>query len=189
MTDGKPKHEIQYEDRDTWIAGSSGTGIKEISLNRFQKAMIEGGKEMTGGGVQTRFVDGQTIQIAVPDQREIFINCVKMSYITIIPKIQEMKDDPKKNKIDLKHKFKMWDTTNSSLLNDHEEKLKNLRQKLSSKSKGYLSPNQDTDEYQLMYAAIKERHDNERVEKSRELLTLISLMLNHLNYFDEKGIT
>lgn len=181
----KPKDNFEYEDVDSWGGGSGkGVGIKEISLNRFQRAMLEGGKEMTGGGVQTRVIDGQVIQIAVPDQREIFINCVKMSHITIIPKINALKEED-----DLKKKFIAWEDNNKTIKKTYVDKLRRLQQDYKSKPQDYLAPNgNSSEEYNIKYTIIKEKLDLDRVEESRELLILISLLLHSLNYFDEGGL-
>ena len=75
----EPK-EIDVEIEDVGSGGltKNKKSFKSITMDQYHKCCIEGSKEMTLGGVTTRFIDGEEISYAVPNQVEIFINSVDM---------------------------------------------------------------------------------------------------------------
>ena len=74
---------IVVEDSENYSANA--LGIKEIALEAYRKCLIEGSKEMTKGGISTKIINGKIIKTDIPNQREIFINCVKMLGILLTP--------------------------------------------------------------------------------------------------------
>ena len=74
---------IVVEDSENYSANA--LGIKDIALEAYRKCFIEGSKEMTKGGVSTKVINGKLIRLDVPNQREIFINCIKMFGVLLTP--------------------------------------------------------------------------------------------------------
>jgi hypothetical protein len=74
---------IVVEDSENYSSNS--LGIKEIALEAYRKCFVEGSKEMTKGGVSTKIINGKIIRIDIPNQREIFINCVRGFGVLLTP--------------------------------------------------------------------------------------------------------
>ena len=71
--------DIIIEDSENFFSGGGkGIDIKQIVLSKFNKALDEGGKEMSKGGIQRKLINGVWMDIEVPNQREIFMNAVNM---------------------------------------------------------------------------------------------------------------
>jgi hypothetical protein len=70
--------DIEIEDTTNNFYSSKEKGKKEIICTHFERCMVEGSKEMTEGGVTRRLINGRVEEFAVPNQMDIFINCIKM---------------------------------------------------------------------------------------------------------------
>ena len=83
--------EFSYEDSESYRSDEK-VSVKDIILRLFQKALREGSKEMTAAGVQKRLIDGQVVELAVPNQMQIFVNSVQMVEIPLKPYFKKTKN-------------------------------------------------------------------------------------------------
>ena len=184
------KEEFHYEDGDSWHGSKDGLGIKEISLSAFQKAMREGSKEMTQGGVFSRYVDGELVQFAIPNQREIFINSVEMTHIVVKPHIMGLKENVPAQKI-VKD---MFDKIGGDLkeVNDSFNKQKDNLDLLTENRGGAMEHKVKMNlvaEYNNGLTDLEAERETAIVKVYHDLLSAISFLLNHIGYFEEKGMT
>ena len=80
----EPENNMSFEDSENF-AGSDNLSIKQIVLKQLQKCVEEGSKEMSGGGYRKRIFNNEVLEIFVPNQREVFVNNVKMLWILVLP--------------------------------------------------------------------------------------------------------
>ena len=95
-----PQHENEMQFEDTENYSNTKNTYAEVILKHIARTIEEGSKEMTGGGTRTRILNGQTYDIYAPNQREIFINCVKMLHLSTEYKLQRKEDQTKKQQIE-----------------------------------------------------------------------------------------
>ena len=79
---------IEVEDGENFY-GKKGLSKEQIILKALQKCMDEGSKEMTEGGIIKRMINNQVYELAVPNQKEIFINSIRILWTLIFPLILE----------------------------------------------------------------------------------------------------
>jgi len=138
--------------------------------------------------VFSRYIDGEVVQFAIPNQREIFINSVKMVHITVKPHISSLKEKVPADKI-IKKMFAdvvvQLDAIDKIYL-EEKEKLnvhtKNRGGNLDHKTRMKL-----IDEYNSGLSEIESTREMEIVNSYHLLLSAISFLLNNLGYFEEKG--
>ncbi len=87
MEEGGINKDMQVFETEGYKAGSE-YGMKIIVYKQLQKCIDEGSKEMTRGGKITRIIDGIPIDIAVPNQREIYINSCEHLKLLILSHIK-----------------------------------------------------------------------------------------------------
>jgi len=166
--------DIVVEDGENYhSSNSNGLGIKEITLNQFNKCVIEGSKEMVNGGVQKKLVNGVMHEIQVPNQREIFTNSVIMMEIIIVSKMQ------KKERKELSVQNVEIDQQIATLqkeYNEEKNRLKSLDKSLQAKKQG-VSPGE--------FIRNKDWYEMDKVDLYRCKLALISKLLDAENYFEE----
>ncbi len=88
---GEGYKDIETIETEGYKAGSE-FGLKSIIYKQLQRCIDEGSKEMTGGGTITRIIDGRPISIAVPNQREIYINSCEHLKILLLKHITDNLD-------------------------------------------------------------------------------------------------
>ena len=174
----------EYEDIENYGGGSGGGGIKEICLRLFSKACSEGSREWTESGIITRFMNGQSVEVMLPDQREIFINSVQMLHTAVLPKEMRCKDEPIKEMFKgVKEKISKLDKWKSEGMNDlrsefSKEKMQNLKVDMK---------NQKVMEYNHTVKDIETTYNHKLTQIHKELLNAISCLMDKLNYFEEVG--
>ena len=75
---------IEVEDGENYSSPNN-LGKEQIVYRALQRCLEEGAKEMSGGGIITRIVDGVEENFPTVNQREIFINSIKMFWSLILP--------------------------------------------------------------------------------------------------------
>ena len=88
MIDKNDFSNIEVEDGENFY-GKKSLSKEQIILKALAKCMDEGSKEMTEGGIISRVIGGQVYEIAVPNQKEIFINSIKIFWSLIFPIVIE----------------------------------------------------------------------------------------------------
>lgn len=173
---------IDYEDSESYSGGDKNIGIKEISLRLFQKAVMEGSKEMTQGGVFKRIIDGQLVEYSVPNQVEIFCNSVEMFYYAMQPYVSKGGKE-----------FKTQMTELLKQLTDDEKDYKKDVITIKSQTKnivqGYLSSNGINIADISNSVKIRfNKYENTKIKLRKDQLALLSELLSKLNYFEEGGM-
>lgn len=173
--------DIQFEDTENYSnPNKDGLSIQSIVLEQYKGCCREGAKEMTEGGIFSRFIDGQLIEVAVANQREIFTNHVEMLRITLVPEIDRLHVD--KDKV-IKDKFLKFDDDIKRLENGYMLSLDKVRVNYFQRSRTSSNAEQ---EYNFAVKQIKNTYEIQKVIIYRGLLIAISYLLNHLNYFQEQ---
>ena len=147
---------IVVEDSENYSANS--LGIKEIALEAYRKCFIEGSKEMTKGGISTKIINGKLIKMDMPNQREIFINCVKMFGILLTPFLLT--------------KTKYEDEANIIQNNISDLKMEGHKKYQESKAKN-------------TYEEIREVYEMALVDLNGDLLKVYSRLLDDISYLGE----
>jgi len=171
--------EFKYEDSEDWRGSNDSFSIKEIALRQFNRAMLEGVREMTSGGVKNRLVDGQIMEFVVPNQKEIFINAVEMAFMPLRPYVSKCSDES------IKDKFKTYDESIKQLNKNYTDTLVSIRKEYDSK----IGIGKDfSNEYNLRVRNVANNFENAKVSLSKQLLEAISYLLFDLDYFGETGV-
>lgn len=173
MEDGD-KTDIVIEDSDSFFGGKQGgIGIKEIAMANFNRACLEGSKEMIKGGIQRKLQGNHVIEVDAPNQREVFINSVKMVEVILLGHLQESKLKDKNGKVD---------DAISKCNTEYEIKVKEIKgteKQISNSTLGKRTIDPST--YRNLYDAFELKV----VDLYREKLALLGLLLKELNYFGE----
>ena len=148
--------EVQVEDSENYGAGEA-AGIKGIALEQYRRCIIEGSKEMSRGGTTTKVINGKVIKMEIPNQIDIFVNCVVSLGVILSPEFLEHEEyTEEKDKIE-----------------EEESKLKEkgiyaVRNSAKNKSD-----------------AVKSYYELLLVNLYRKKLKLYSKLLKEINYYDE----
>lgn len=136
---------VEVEDSENYM-GSKDMSKTQLIFRSLQKCMDEGAKEMSGGGVITRTIDGFKHKFPTVNQREVFINSIKSFWSLILPTIlrsytdlcqeelgdwtgvhNKINNDFQKERIIIKENFKTH--KNTSLLNADLDELQSMKEK------------------------------------------------------------
>ncbi len=173
---------IETIETEGYRAGSE-YGLKTIIYKQLQRCIDEGSKEMTSGGIITRIIDGRPIDIAVLNQREIYINCCEHLKILLLEHI-------KKNKKIIKELTQVDD-----FIKSFDDKEKGLNEKFEDEIKKTYAPysklsfrNQDkyADRLNVNIQRIKNKFEGEVIGLwKNEFLIVIPYLLSKTNFFGE----
>jgi hypothetical protein len=168
--------EIEFEDAETYRSKSTGVGIKEIALKQFQKCCEEGSKEMTNGGVMKRLINNEVVELAVPNQRELFINNVEMLRTILKGKIN-------KNKELMKPFILRFDSELERIKNEFNAKKVRLDADFSKKH--VRNQYSERPAYNQLMQQYYEEYELGKVKTYKKMLDALSLLIDRLNYFEE----
>jgi len=166
--------DIIIEDSENFFGGNGkGIDIKQIALGKFNKALEEGSKEMSRGGIQRKLVQGIWMDIEVPNQREIFINSVDMLRSSIISHLQTSK---------LKKDMDNIDKEIEELNKSYKERIQKLNENdknIKNRSFGKLGINTSA------FSTESDLYELNIVKLYKKKLDILSLLLKEINYFNE----
>ena len=169
--------EITVEDGEDF-RGAEALGIKTIALEQYRRCCVEGSKEMRNGGIVNKLIRGVIVPVEVPDQREIFVNCVKLLEIILAPELFQKKADERLKKI---HALdKKIDELKKSSKNAYAELIVVHDRRKRCKPESY-DPKSFSDDTRQ----INDETDSKMVNLFQEKLIILSQQLSELNYFDE----
>lgn len=172
--------EMDFEDSENYKGSSEGLTIKQIMLKQFQKCLDEGSKEMIGGGVTERIINGVPYFIPRQNQREIFINSVEQMRILAQPEI-------KKNEKKIKEHLEKFNNADRQLNLEYNRRLKSIKEKYAPGG-DWDGSKQATQNRNLEINDLEEWFETEKVFIYKNyLLTALSFLLNIENYFEEQG--
>ena len=181
----KQPEEVNVEIEDSGSIGFSKDkkSFKSIVMDQYHKCCIEGSKEMTLGGVTTRFIDGEEVSYPVPNQVEIFTNSIDMLNNLLIAKARH------NNKF-IGGKINKFYVGMKDITKKREERKKKLIKEYNKKStaispEGYNQRQEFDPIYKKINNDIKKIYSSERLRWYKYLLEVHTLLLDKLNYFEE----
>ena len=175
-----------YDSLEITEGGSSDKSLYSVQVMEQYRACIrESSKEKTTGGIIYRIINGEKVEVAVPNQLEIFINTVDALFVMLTPYVVDHQDHIGKevNDFDDRHKK----------IKEHAEKLrKQYTKKFNSMStkkgpNGISERDLHRDKYKLLMKEINEREELSLYEANKYLLVAMTKLLKRLNWFEELG--
>lgn len=166
------------------IYGKKDESFKGLVLNQYKKCLEEGSKEMTRGGVITRFINGEIVEYMANDQVQIYINCINSLKDTLTDMI-------KKHPEFMNPKFTKFNDSMKKLKDKRQKRLRRLSTiyKKTSRNRnpeGYSSRENILPFIKRQKKNIKDSYDNEMLHIYRtKLLEALTLLIGKLNYFEE----
>jgi outer membrane murein-binding lipoprotein Lpp len=169
MVEKSKFQDIIVEDGEGFGGGGQ-IGAKEIFMEQFRRCCIEGSKEMVKGGKKVKVVRGIATEIDVPNQREIFVNCVRIFETILTPDLE------KESKINeqIKH------------LSAKVDNLKLDYKKVYNKTQ-HQYKNSSTNVYNRRIDDLADGFELENVNIHREKLVVLSRLLKEIGYFEEQS--
>lgn len=86
-----PDEDIEFVDAENYVPEQKGSmTYEQIVLNQINRCVTEGSKEMVGGYFKEKVArTGQSIEIYVPDQRQVYIQSINSLYDLLLPYFDE----------------------------------------------------------------------------------------------------
>ena len=177
--------EMSFEDSENH-SGAENLSIKQIVLKNVQTCMMEGSKEMDGGGVRRRIINNIPLEVYAPNQREIFINSVDMLWILVKPFYNP--DNCKDSRV----------IEIIGRIDENESELDNLSNEALNKKFSWVVMNTHNSKnchrakseyHNCLIKICTEFREKTKVSLYRERLIAISLLLKTLDYFEESGFS
>lgn len=172
---------IEVEDGEDY-RGAEALGIKIIVLEQYRRCCIEGSKEMRRAGISNKIIKGIVVEVEIPDQREIFINSVKMLEIILAPELLQKEGNKYLKQLEeIDKRIKKLEESYEEIRKEFGDAFseKNKRQpEIFNREKSYSQETRMKDD---MFSKL--------VILFQDKLILLSIKLNDLNYFDEESIT
>jgi len=180
----KPNTEHEYEDPDSYGSPKE-LSFKEITLSLMKKALDESSKECSAEmGIVKRFINGEIIELFIPNQREVVINSVNACRLWLGDRIQKC------DNTDIKDKFEILDTKLLNLdkwMKEQDHNLNNAQQKLNPQHMTAENYKQRIKEFNTQTSDLAKMYEHRKHYIHLELLGALSLLCAHNNYFDKKG--
>jgi len=161
--------------------------FKSIVLDQYERCAIEGGKELTSGGVQKRFFDGQVVSILVPNQIQIYCNVVDQLKLLLYPQIQ-------KEAATIGDKVNAFEDSKIKLLKWRKGIIKKIHERFQETST-YEQPDGTTERERSapvakqLIVSVENQYEQKIYELHKDLFGDLSFLMNKLNYFEESGST
>ena len=183
MGEDSGEGEITFEDVETYRKEDEKISFWSIALKQYDHCIKEGSKEMQTGGIMERVINGERIQMIVPNQREIFINSVRMLYGVLTPLVK-------------KHMGKKKEC---------EESFGSINKRMDELEKAYDPeqymdmPELDDPEYQKDPESLKQyyfsvvdrlndKKESKLIELHRKLLIELAFIMASENYGSERSV-
>lgn len=168
----KDNSPIEYEGED--YRGQADLKSQQIILRAYNKALLEGSKELTQEGTRTRLIDGQPVVVATPNQKEIFVNSVEMSYLSLSAFVAKCTDK------------KLVERINNNLAK--KEKIFHFyRQRINEIQRRNQYDDSKIFETNELISFENKRREHDIYLLHKDLLQLLTELLAHYNYFEEGG--
>jgi len=174
---------IQVEDPNAMP--TEGGTVKELVMRQLSRCVTEGSKEMDGGGIRKRIVQGQLVEIGVPNQREIFINSVEMLYFILEPYLKNDKAVIKK----VGKLFDNFDKNKDGICLEYQKNLTNAQNRanfITANARGWVK-----DDSKGVYGEesqkARENYELKLVDLYKKRLQALSFLLDELDYFSNVG--
>lgn len=175
---------IEVEKDSGNIYGKKDDSFKGLVLNQYKKCLEEGSKEMTRGGVISRFINGELMEYVASDQVQIYVNCINSLRDTLTDMIF-------KHETFMKPKIKSFKESIKTIQKKRAVRLKKLsdiyvKTSWNRNPDGYSSRNKIIPLIRKQKKVIKDSYDKEMVSIYRnKLLGSLTSLIGKLNYFEE----
>ena len=166
---------------DEFSFNRGGKTGQTIVLEQYNNCVKEGSKEMSPGGVQKRVINGEVVEVFVPNQVEIFINHVEMLKRALVHDTEHESDIAKK--------LNWFEEQRRRYILQYKKKRHDLLKYFNSLSsvknpEGYS----ETDLYRDKYSRLKqhiERVYNEKMLElyQEQLFPFLTLLISRRSYF------
>jgi len=179
-------NEIEIEDVDNMMSSNQTNSFKALVMEQYKRCCTEGSKEMTVGGMVTRMINGQKIEMMMPNQIQIYINTVEHLRILLDPKIQfhgkygKLVNTINKKTIALNRRLKK----EKEGIRDKYNKLSDKREQGGSSEKQMYYQ-----DYIDKLESYKNKHEFRKYMLYKDLLSILSMLLDKLNYFEEESFS
>lgn len=81
---------VTFVDAENYMGGKDPTiTYEQIVLMQIKRCVEEGSKEMSGGYMKEKMTNKGMIEIYVPDQRQVYIQCINSLYDLMLPHFDE----------------------------------------------------------------------------------------------------
>lgn len=161
--------EMQFEDTENFRGGDK-DNFSQICFWHLRKCVEEGSKEMDGGGVRKRIINGEAVEIFVKNQREIYVRSVDNLYVLLSGKLKGEKD--------LYEEFQ-------ELIDEIGEDFDEIE--LNSQKKGRGLSNRFNSLKVGMSSGELNQKELRQVKYARIKFLILNELLERHNYFDEAG--
>jgi len=178
------------------ISEAEGTGFEHTDSDFYKKSDIdtywdvifkqlrhccaEGSKEMTVGGVATRFIGGQVIELNLPNQREIFCNSIFILKVLLTKFLNNKGNEDYKKQLDeLKEIYE--DKREKMILIEDNPNIKELRRivlKTDNESKRMSATNM----YNDLLKSNKKQLEELETEYSKKVLAVSVQLMDQENF-------
>lgn len=160
---------MQFEDTENFRGGDK-DNFSQICFWHLRKCVEEGSKEMDGGGVRKRIINGEAVEIFVKNQREIYVRSVDNLYVLLSGKLKGEKD--------LYEEFQ-------ELIDEIGEDFDEIE--LNSQKKGRGLSNRFNSLKVGMSSGELNQKELRQVKYARIKFLILNELLERHNYFDEAG--
>jgi|TARA_Y100000310_G_C20613998_1_gene779583 vacuolar-type H+-ATPase subunit I/STV1 len=172
-----------YEDAETSFS-SSNSNVKltrrEIIISLYNQCLRESAKELVEGGIMQRYVDGELINIIVPNQKEIIINNISSLRIACLPYLVKSK----KPKV-LFHKER-FEESQKKIREDKDKRDKEINNNRNKLNSNNLRQADKIKMYNDQLRENKDYYELLNIESYKELLICLTFLLDEHNFFEEK---
>ena len=169
--------EIEFEDVDKWKKSSDIHSMQQIVLKQLAKCIDEESKEMDGGGLRNRVIDGNVIEIIVQNQREIFINSTEALWYLTIDLYEKNKDEVNDAMENIDNNLEKIDAEH----NKRKKRIDDYYRKKIVKDKRYISM------YNSRTKLENDNYELDRVQLYKVKLAIIIRLLSKIKYGVEEG--
>lgn len=171
--------DIEVEDGEDYRGGEP-LGIKGIALEQYRRCCIEGSKEMRKGGIERRFIKGIDTEVMIPNQREIFVNSVKMLSAVLYPELINKDQEKLVEELDtIDGDIDKRNKDYNDLLDKGKEEYKKFK---------HTQPFRYDKRIEMIKEDIREKKEIDLVGFFQNKLLTLSKSLKQLNYYEsDKG--
>ena len=179
MTDKEHEPDYIIED-DDFFSGGKSVGIKELAIEQYRRCLIEGSKEMVRGGYGQKVVNGKIVDQYIPNQREIFINCVQMLETLLMSNL--IKEDGRSKKIKFPEIVEQMEIADRKI-NKTKAAFFDVLDKINIKAKELNVDSRRNIEQ------LENKQEMELVNNYKQKLVVLGMLIDKENYFGENSIT
>lgn len=174
------EEEIQFVDAEEYNPTPKGAvSYEQIVLEQIKRCVIEGSKEMSGGYFKQKQTSQGTQEVYIPDQKQVYIQCVKSLYDVLLPHF----DDEMKAK-DAEFDLEL-ETMKENKINSLREQLKTVKDARQIQNINFQIATGYIDENSLQAKQISD----ERIEVYRWLYQQLIYLYSRVRYLLPQSIS